>query len=54
MKESSHFERSSHAVSIMPADSTLIKQCFFLSGVYREFGAKVVEIKVAEIKAPLN
>ena len=34
--------------------STLIKQCFFLSGVYWEFGAKIVEIKVMEINAPLN
>ena len=48
------FERSSHAVSMIPADSTLIKQCFILSGVYRDFGAKVMEIKVAEINASLN
>ena len=27
---------------------------FFLSEVYREFGAKIVEIKVLEINAPLN
>ena len=52
--ESCYFERSSHAVSIIPADSTLIKQCFFLSRVYQEFRAKVVEMKVAEINAPLN
>ena len=27
---------------------------FFLSGVYREFGAKIIEIKVAEKNAPLK
>ena len=27
---------------------------FFLSGVYRVFGAKIMAIKVAEINAPLN
>ena len=53
-KESSHFGQSSHAVSMIPADSILIQQYFFLSGVYREFGMKVMEIKVAEINVPLN
>ena len=34
--------------------STLINQGFFLSEVYREFGVKIMEIKVAEINAPLD
>ena len=34
--------------------STQIRQCFFLSGVYREFGAKIMEIKVAEINVNKN
>ena len=43
MKESGHYERSS-----------LIKQCFLFSGVFPEVGEKIMEIKVAEINAPLN
>ena len=30
------------------------KKCFLLSGVYRKFGVKIMEIKVVEINAPLN
>ena len=51
--ESDHFERSLQCPSYRGI-STLIKQCFFLSEVYREFGAKIVDIKVVEINAPLS
>ena len=34
--------------------SNVIKQSLFHYGVYREFGAKVMEIKVAEVNLPLN
>ena len=34
--------------------SNVIKQCLFHYGVYREFGVKVMEIKVAEVNLPLN
>ena len=55
MRESGHFKRSS--VSIIPVDlppDTTMEQCFLLSGVYGEFGAKIMEIKVAEINAQIN
>ena len=37
---------------IWPRITTLIN--FFLSGVYQEFGAKIIEIEVAEMNAPLK
>ena len=46
-------ECSSYAVSTIPADSILMKRCFFVSVWYREFAAKNVGIKVTEKKTAI-
>ena len=40
-------------VSMTPADFHCDKTILF-SGLCREFGAKIIEIKVGEINAPVN
>ena len=43
-----------HSVHDTGGSSPWQNNAFLLSGVYWEFGAKIMEIKVAEINAPLN